>query len=81
MARKQFCEISPLCYEIALRKEIFRRHMRDFFNNEKISTNKSEDKLEHVIYEHDSYMIKKARILTLFCKKTKPWILTWPARL
>ena len=36
MGRKLFCDISPTCYEISLRKEIMRRHIKDFFCREKI---------------------------------------------
>lgn len=61
MGRKQFCEISPLCYKIALKKEIFRRHLRDFLSKEKIATKKSKYKLQHVIYKHHLHMLKKGK--------------------
>ena len=38
MARKLFCEINPLCYEISVKKEIFVRNMKDLFCGYKIIT-------------------------------------------
>lgn len=59
MKRKLFCEISPLTYKISMEKEIFLRHIKDIFSNNKLANNKIEDKLPIVIYKHNSLIRRK----------------------
>ena len=61
MSRRLFCEINPLFYQISLRKEIIRRHLKNRFGSKVFASKKSTEKLEHCIYEHNSYMIKKGK--------------------
>lgn len=58
--RKQFCDIHPICYKIAIQKEIVRRHLKDFFSKDKIAKEKSTEKLPFVIHSFRSNMIKRA---------------------
>ena len=57
---KLFCDINPFCYEISLKKEILKRHIKNFLSNEKFSKNKSTKKLSNVVWKHHSNMIKRA---------------------
>lgn len=58
--RKQFCEIHPICYKIATKKEIARRHLKNFTGKEKFAKEKSQEKLPIVVYSFRSNMIKRA---------------------
>lgn len=57
---KLFCEISPTCYAISLKKEIIKRHIKDFLSKEKFAKTKASDKLPNIVSEHHSNMIKRA---------------------
>ena len=60
MARKMFYELSPLCYKISLRKEILKRHLKDFFSKEKISKKKDViNILPNIVKSHSSILIRK----------------------
>ncbi len=59
MSRKLFCEISPLCYEISLRKEIVLRNIKDLFSGEKISKKKLEKELPNIVKGHSSILLRK----------------------
>ena len=59
MARKLFCEISPLTYKISMRKEILMRHIRDAFGKEKIAKKHDEEKLPVVVKEHSSVLLRR----------------------
>lgn len=58
MARKLFCEINPLFYEISLRKEIAKRHIKDLFSKEKIAKTKSESLLPNIVKSHTSVLVR-----------------------
>ena len=57
--RKQFCELGPLAYELATKKEILRRHAKDLMSEEHFATEKSEEKLPVLLSEHHSHLIKR----------------------
>lgn len=60
MGRKLFCEINPTCYKISLRKEIIKRHIKDFFSKEKIGKNRDlEHTLSNIVKSHSSILIRK----------------------
>ncbi len=59
MARRLFCEISPTCYKISLKKEIFKRHIKDFFSKDKIASEKSKADLPNIIKAHTSILLRK----------------------
>lgn len=71
MRKKLFCEINPTCYAISLKKEIIKRHIKDFFSKEKFAKNIISEKLENVIYEHSSNMIKRAPGVNLAHQENK----------
>ena len=66
MSRKLFCDICPAFYEIALRKEIMKRHIKDAFSDEKYAKIKSEEKLPNVLVrlpqKHYYWIFKEHKI-------------------
>lgn len=59
MARKLFCEISPLTYKISTQKEILKRNIQDRKANINFATEKSKDTLPVVVYRHKSLIRRK----------------------
>lgn len=60
MGRKLFCDISPTCYKISVRKEIIRRHIKDFFSKEKIAHQRDlKNELPNIVKSHSSILIRK----------------------
>ena len=54
MARKLFCELHPVCYEISRNKEILRRHLRDLRRRERIAGTRTAEMLPHIVKSHTS---------------------------
>ena len=59
MARKLFCEINPIAYEISLKKEITKRHIKNLLSSEKIAKSHSEEILPNIVKSHSSILIRK----------------------
>ncbi|MBQ6018558.1 MAG: VanW family protein [Clostridia bacterium] len=59
MARKLFCEISPLTYEISLRKEIFLRTVRDLRSHDRIARTHSAEALPNIVKSHSSVLVRR----------------------
>ena len=59
MARKLFCEISPLTYKISTQKEILKRNIQDKISKIDIATEKSDESLSVVVYSHKSLIRRK----------------------
>lgn len=57
--RKLFCEICPMTYEISLKKEIIKRHIRNILNGEHFSRKRSPQPMPAVIASYSGEMIKK----------------------
>jgi len=58
--KKRFSDISPLCYELSVSKEIFKRNLKDLFSREKIAKKKNSEPLPELVYSFRSNMIKRA---------------------
>lgn len=58
---KLFCEIHPVCYEISLKKEILKRHLKNLSGKEKFARTIKKEKLPNVISSHSSNLIKKGK--------------------
>ncbi|MBR2041426.1 MAG: VanW family protein [Oscillospiraceae bacterium] len=59
MGRKLFCDINPTCYKISVKKETFRRNLKDFFSSEKIAIEKKAELLPNIVKSHSSILIRK----------------------
>lgn len=57
--RKLFCEISPLCYAISVRKEYLRRDLRDLCSREKFAININTVPLSVVVKKHSSFIMRR----------------------
>lgn len=59
MKRKLFCEISPLTYKISIEKGIALRNIKDSLSKDKFAKEKREDKLQYIVYKHNSLIRRK----------------------
>lgn len=57
--KKLFCEISPLAYAISLRKEILKRHIKNFLSKEKFADRHDSEQLPVVVSACSNGMIKR----------------------
>lgn len=71
MERKLFCEISPTCYKISLKKEILLRNIKDFLGKEKIATKKSNEELPNIVKSHTSILIRNLHGVDLKLQENK----------
>lgn len=69
--RKLFCEISPLCYKISLKKEFALRRIKDIISNDIISKDKSSQKLENIIKGHTSILVRRLHGVDLQLQENK----------
>ena len=59
VGRKLFCEISPFCYNISLKKEICKRKVKDALSKEKFAEDRSEKELDNIVKGHSSVLIRR----------------------
>lgn len=71
MGRKLFCEICPAFYEISLRKEIFKRNLKDFLSSEKIAQKIKGEPLPNIVKSHTSVLIRKLHGVDLKLQENK----------
>lgn len=71
MGRKLFCDISPTCYKISLRKEIMLRHLKDLLSKEKIAKTKTKEELPNIVKSHSSILIRKLHGVDLKLQENK----------
>lgn len=72
MGRKLFCEISPICYKISIRKEIIKRHLKDLFSKEKIAYRRDpENALPNIVKSHSSILIRKLHGIDIRLQENK----------
>ncbi|MCQ2969821.1 MAG: VanW family protein [Clostridium sp.] len=59
MARKLFCEISPLTYKISLFKECMIRNIKDILSDEIIAKKQISEELPNIVKSNSSILIRK----------------------
>ncbi len=59
MARKLFCELSPTCYRISVKRLILKRNITDAFSGRKFAVVRQEEKLPVLIYSHNSLIRRR----------------------
>lgn len=69
--RKLFCEINPFCYALSEKKEILRRHIKDFFSSEKIARTVIPDKLSNVVSRQSCGLIKRGKDIDIRLQENK----------
>lgn len=56
--RRLFCEIHPVCYAISEKKEILKRHLKDYRNDDVFAREIKQELLPNVIWEQECPLIK-----------------------
>lgn len=56
-----FCEINPTCYAISQKKEILKRHLKNWLSKEKFAKTLNTEKYGVVLADYNSHLIKKGR--------------------
>ena len=59
MKRKLFCQLTPTCYKISLRKEIILRRIKDIFSRDMIASCISSNELPHIVKGHTSLLLRQ----------------------
>ena len=59
MARKLFCEMNPVFYEISRKKEITKRKIKNVFGKEKIAKKHLDIELPNIVKSHSSILLRK----------------------
>lgn len=71
MRRKHFCDISPTCYKISVKKETIRRNIKDAFSSEKLAKEKSEALLPNIVKSHSSILVRKLEGVDMLLQENK----------
>lgn len=61
LLNKNFCDINPLFYTLALKKGIIIRHIKDMTGGEKFAKTIQKEKLPVVVAWHSAHLIKKGK--------------------
>ncbi len=59
MKRKLFCQISPFCYRISLRKEHLKRHLKNAFSGVRFASEHRQEPLPTIVKGHSSIIARK----------------------
>lgn len=71
MAKRLFCDINPTCYAISVQKEIIKRHLKNLCSGLQFAKHQSNEKLDNLVSEHHSNMIKRAPGVDLVTQENK----------
>ncbi|MBR4387843.1 MAG: VanW family protein, partial [Prevotella sp.] len=69
--KKLFCEISPTTYAISLKKEICKRHLKNFLGKERYAKIHQEERLPIVVSSEGNNMIKRGPGIDLRLQENK----------
>ena len=58
---KNFCDMNPLFFELSTQKGIIKRNLQDAFSKENFAKEKNEEKLNNIVSEYSSNIIKKGK--------------------
>lgn len=58
---KHFYEINDTCYALVVQKEICRRHIKNFFSDDKLAKTIQKEKMPNLVSSHSSNLIKRAK--------------------
>ncbi|MBR4000670.1 MAG: VanW family protein, partial [Clostridia bacterium] len=71
MARKLFCELHPICYEISRTKEILRRHLQDRLNGGPFAVQHCSEEFPNIVKSHTSILVRKLLGVDLSLQENK----------
>lgn len=69
--RKLFCEISPACYEISLRKEYLIRDIKDLFGNDRFASEINKVPLPVIVKSHRSRIMRELHGVDMELQRNK----------
>lgn len=69
--RKLFCEISPVCYKISLRKEYFLRDAKDFFSKERFAVKIDTVPFPVIVKSHRSKIMRELHGVDMELQRNK----------
>lgn len=69
--RRQFCELGPACYAIALKKETLRRHLKDLTGREHFAKTRQDERLGHLVFAHSNHLIKRGKGIDVRLQENK----------
>ena len=69
--RRLFCDINPLCYQLSVKKEILKRHAKNFWSKEKIAKEHRDALLPNIVKSHSSILIRKLNGVDLRLQENK----------
>lgn len=69
--RKLFCEISPACYEISLRKEYLIRDVKDLFGKDRFATEINKVPLPVIVKSHRSRILRELHGVDMELQRNK----------
>lgn len=71
MGRKLFCEISPTCYEISLKKEQVKRHIKNAFDKKTYAKERRKELLPNIVKGHSSILVRKLHGVDISLQENK----------
>lgn len=71
MGRKLFCDISPTCYRIAVRKETLRRNLTDALRRSRFAQTYSAEPLPNIVQSHCSILVRRLHGVDLQLQENK----------
>lgn len=71
MGRKLFCEMNPLFYKISVVKEVAKRDLSDALSKETIAKQHSDKKLDCVVKEHSSVLVRRLHGVDITLQENK----------
>ena len=71
MARKLFCELNPVCYEISRKKEITKRKIKNIVGKDKIAKEHLDYELPNIVKSHSSILISKLHGIDMNLQENK----------
>lgn len=71
MARKLFCELNPLCYDISVFKERTIKNVKDCFDNKKIAKTIDKKELPNIVKSHTSIILRKLHNVDMKLQENK----------
>ena len=71
MARKLFCEMNPLFYQISLKKEHAKRHLQDLLSKQSFAREHRDAPLPNLVKQHSSILVRKLHGVDLRLQENK----------
>ena len=71
MARKLFCEMNPLFYQISMKKEHLKRNLKDLRSKEDFAREHREEPLPNIVKAHSSILVRRLHGVDLRLQENK----------